>query len=207
VDQIEKNREKAATSNYWANWWKVYGEGQLGMLEGVVLNNWQLIDKIPTEARLLGIGLDFGYTNDPTAIVEVYNWNGKRIVNELCHQTGMLNSDIARLLPKKVIVYADSSEPKSIDEIRKHGIMIKGVTKGKDSINYGIDIMQQQDYLVTSNSTNLIKELRSYIWDTDKSGKRLNKPIDHHNHAIDAWRYHEMETVGINSNYGKYNVR
>ena len=207
VDQIEKNREKAATSNYWANWWKVYGEGQLGMLEGVVLNNWQLIDKIPTEARLLGIGLDFGYTNDPTAIVEIYNYNGKRIVNEVAYQTGMLNSDIARLLPKKVIVYADSSEPKSIDEIRKHGIMIKGVTKGKDSINYGIDIMQQQDYLVTSNSTNLIKELRSYIWDTDKSGKRLNKPIDHHNHAIDAWRYHEMETVGINSNYGKYNVR
>ena len=207
VDQIEKNREKAATSNYWANWWKVYGEGQLGMLEGVVLNNWQLIDKIPTEARLLGIGLDFGYTNDPSAIIEVYNYNGKRIVNEVAYQTGMLNSDIARLLPKKVIVYADSSEPKSIDEIRKHGIMIKGVTKGKDSINYGIDIMQQQDYLVTSNSTNLIKELRSYIWDTDKSGKRLNKPIDHHNHAIDAWRYHEMETVGINSNYGKYNVR
>lgn len=207
VDQIEKNREKAATSNYWANWWKVYGEGQLGMLEGVVLNNWQLIDKIPTEARLLGIGLDFGYTNDPSAIIEVYNYNGQRIVNEVAYQTGMLNSDIARLLPKKVIVYADSSEPKSIDEIRKHGIMIKGVTKGKDSINYGIDIMQQQDYLVTSNSTNLIKELRSYIWDTDKSGKRLNKPIDHHNHAIDAWRYHEMETVGINSNYGKYNVR
>jgi phage terminase large subunit len=207
VDQIEKNREKAATSNYWANWWKVYGEGQLGMLEGVVLNNWQLIDKIPTEARLLGMALDFGYTNDPTAIIEVYNYNGKRIVNEVAYQTGMLNSDIARLLPKKVIVYADSSEPKSIDEIRKHGIMIKGVTKGKDSINYGIDIMQQQDYLVTSNSTNLIKELRSYIWDTDKSGKRLNKPIDHHNHAIDAWRYHEMETVGINSNYGKYNVR
>ncbi|CAB4142072.1 XtmB Phage terminase large subunit [uncultured Caudovirales phage] len=207
VDQIEKNREKAATSNYWANWWKVYGEGQLGMLEGVVLNNWQLIDKIPTEARLLGIGLDFGYTNDPSAIIEIYNYNGKRIVNEVAYQTGMLNSDIAKLLPKKVIVYADSSEPKSIDEIRKHGIMIKGVTKGKDSINYGIDIMQQQDYLVTSNSTNLIKELRSYIWDTDKSGKRLNKPIDHHNHAIDAWRYHEMETVGINSNYGKYNVR
>lgn len=207
VDQIEKNREKAATSNYWANWWKVYGEGQLGMLEGVVFNNWQLIDKIPTEARLLGIGLDFGYTNDPSAIIEVYNYNGKRIVNEVAYQTGMLNSDIARLLPKKVIVYADSSEPKSIDEIRKHGITIKGVTKGKDSINYGIDVMQQQNYLVTSNSTNLIKELRSYIWDTDKSGKRLNKPIDHHNHAIDALRYHEMETVGINSNYGKYNVR
>lgn len=207
VEQIEKNREKAATSNYWANWWKVYGEGQLGMLEGVVFNNWQLIDKIPTEARLLGIGLDFGYTNDPSAIIEVYNYNGKRIVNEVAYQTGMLNSDIARMLPKKVIVYADSSEPKSIDEIRKHGITIKGVTKGKDSINYGIDVMQQQDYLVTSNSTNLIKELRSYIWDTDKTGKRLNKPIDHHNHAIDALRYHEMETVGINSNYGKYNVR
>jgi len=207
IDQIEKNREKAKTSTYWANWWKVYGEGQLGMLEGVVFSNWKQIDTIPKEAKLIGLGLDFGYTNDPTAIIEIYNYNGQRIVNELVYQTGLLNSDIAKLLPKNVIVYADSSEPKSIDEIRRYGITIKGVTKGKDSINYGIDVIQRNEYLVTSNSGNLIKELRSYIWDTDKQGKRLNKPIDFNNHAIDAFRYHEMETLGLGSYYGSYAVR
>jgi phage terminase large subunit len=119
----------------------------------------------------------------------------------------MLNSDIANILPKHVTIYADSSEPKSIDEIRRYGITIKGVTKGKDSINYGIDVMQQQEYLVTANSTNLIKELRAYCWDTDKSGTRLNKPIDINNHAIDALRYHEMETLGLKRNYGTYNIR
>lgn len=207
VDQIEKNKDKAKTSTYWANWWKVYGEGQLGMLEGVVFSNWKQIDTIPKEAKLLGIGLDFGYTNDPTAIIEIYNYNGQRIVNELAYQTGLLNSDIAKLLPKNVVVYADSSEPKSIDEIKRYGITIKGVTKGKDSINYGIDVIQRNEYLVTSNSQNLIKELRSYVWDTDKQGKRLNKPIDFNNHAIDAFRYHEMETLGIGSNYGSYAIR
>jgi phage terminase large subunit len=207
IEQIEKNKEKAKTSTYWANWWKVYGEGQLGMLEGVVFSNWKQIDTIPKEAKLLGIGLDFGYTNDPTAIIEIYNYNGQRIVNEVAYQTGLLNSEIAKLLPKHVPVYADSSEPKSIDEIKRFGVIIKGVTKGKDSINYGIDVIQRNEYLITANSGNLIKELRSYVWDTDKQGKRLNKPIDFNNHAIDAFRYHEMETLGIGAQYGVYAIR
>lgn len=207
VKEIEKNRDKAVTSAYWANWWRVYGLGEIGMLEGVVFSNWKIINTIPIDAKLVGIGLDFGYTNDPTAIIEVYNYNGQRIVNELKYQTGMLNSDIAKELPKHVVVYADSSEPKSIDEIRRYGITIKGVTKGKDSINYGIDIMQQQNYLVTSQSTNLIKELRAYCWDQDKTGKQLNKPQGKQDHGIDALRYHEMETLGLNSNYGKYFIR
>ncbi len=206
IDQIEKNREKASTSAYWSNWWRVYGLGEIGMLEGVIFSNWKTIDILPKEANLIGIGLDFGYTNDPTAIIEIYNYNGQRIINELKYQTGMLNSDIANALPKHVPVYADSSEPKSIEEIKRYGITIKGVTKGKDSINYGIDVMQRNEYLVTSNSTNLIKELRAYCWDTDKQGTRLNKPIDTNNHGIDALRYHEMETLGMNSNYGKYHI-
>jgi phage terminase large subunit len=207
VAQIEKNRDKAATSSYWANWWRVYGLGQVGSLEGVVFNNWKEIDTIPKEAKLIGIGLDFGYTNDPTAAIEIYNYNGTRIVNELVYRTGMVNSDIAKILPSAVIIYADSSEPKSIEEIRRQGKTIKGVTKGADSINYGIDVMQRQDYLVTKQSTNLIKELRSYCWDTDKQGQRMRKPIDHYNHAIDALRYHEMEALGLKSNYGQYNIR
>ena len=206
IDQIEKNIKKAATSNYWKNWVRVYVDGEMGQLEGVVFSNWKPIDTIPNEARLIGIGVDFGYTNDPTSIIEVYKMNETRILNEVTYQTGLLNSDIAKILPRDVPVYADSAEPKSIADISRFGITIKGVTKGRDSINYGIDVMQRENYLVTSQSTNLIKELRSYCWDTDKTGKRLNKPIDNFNHAIDAVRYHEMETLGMNKNYGSYSI-
>ena len=206
IDQIEKNIKKAETSNYWRNWVRVYVDGEMGQLEGVVFSNWKQIDTIPNEARLIGIGVDFGYTNDPTSIIEVYKMNETRILNEVTYQTGLLNSDIAKILPRDVPVYADSAEPKSIADIQRYGITIKGVTKGRDSINYGIDVMQRENYLVTSQSTNLIKELRSYCWDTDKTGKRLNKPIDNFNHAIDAVRYHEMETLGMNKNYGSYSI-
>lgn len=203
---ILKAKEKSKTSTYWENWYRVYGLGEIGNLEGVIFDNWKTIDTIPSEANLLGIGLDFGYTNDPTAIVEVYNWNGKRILNEICYRTGMVNSDIAKVLPNYVPIYADSSEPKSIEEIRRHGKTIKGVTKGKDSINFGIQVMQQQEYLVTSKSTNIIKEFRNYTWDKDKQGNKLNKPVDFQNHICDAIRYHEMETLGMNINKGKYSI-
>jgi phage terminase large subunit len=206
VTEIEKARVKGETSNYWRNWFLVYGLGQIGNLQGVIFSNWQTIDTIPEDARLLGIGVDFGYTNDPTAIVAVYEYNGQRIIDEVAYRTGMLNSDIAKALPNFVPVYADSAEPKSIDEIKRYGIRIKGVTKGKDSINYGIQIMQSQSYLITSTSTNLIKELRNYCWDTDAQGRSMNNPtgIDH---AIDAFRYHEMMALGIKSNYGVYSIK
>jgi phage terminase large subunit len=208
VDQIENNILKAATSNYWRNWVKVYVHGEIGSLEGIVFSNWSIIDTIPDDARLIGIGLDFGYSVDPTAVIQIYKWNDKRILSEKMYNTKMLNSDIAKILPQGVPIIADSAEPKSIEEIRRAGpgILIKGATKGRDSINYGIDVMQRQDYLVTKDSTNLIKELRSYCWDTDKTGKQLNKPIDNFNHAIDAVRYHEMETLGLNKNYGSYTI-
>ena len=206
VDQIDKNIKKAETSNYWKNWVDVYVNGIMGKLDGIVFGNWKQIDTIPKDARLVGIGMDFGYTNDPTSIIEVYKHNETRILNEIVYQTGLLNSDIAKLLPKDVPVYADSAEPKSIADIQRSGLTIKGVTKGRDSINYGIDVMQRENYLVTSKSINLIKELRSYCWDSDKTGKRLNKPIDNYNHAIDAVRYHEMETLGMNKNYGSYHI-
>ena len=207
VKEIEKNRAKASTSSYWANWWRVYGLGEIGMLEGVVFSNWKTIDTIPNEAKLIGYGLDFGFTNDPTAIIEIYNYNGQRIVNEIVYQTGLVNNEISKKLQKNVIAYADSSEPKSIEEIRRTGQLIKGVTKGQDSVNFGIQIMQSQSYLVTAQSTNLIKELRAYCWDRDKTGKQMNKPIDNFNHTIDALRYHEMESLGKGSNFGKYAIR
>jgi phage terminase large subunit len=207
VREIEKNRLKGLTSSYWANWWNVYGLGEMGSLQGVVFSNWKQIDTIPTEARLLGYGVDFGYTADPTSIVEVYNYNGQRILNEICYQTGLVNTEIAKKLQKNIIAYADSAEPKSVEEIRRTGQLIKGVTKGLDSVNFGIQIMQSQEYLVTSQSTNLIKELRSYCWDKDRSGKQINKPIANYNHAIDAVRYHEMESLGKGKNFGKYFVQ
>jgi phage terminase large subunit len=207
VREIEKNRLKGLTSSYWANWWNVYGLGEMGSLQGVVFSNWKQIDTIPTEARLLGYGVDFGYTADPTSIVEVYTYNGQRILNEICYQTGLVNTEIAKKLQKNIIAYADSAEPKSIEEIRRTGQLIKGVTKGLDSVNFGIQIVQSQEYLVTSQSTNLIKELRSYCWDKDRSGKQINKPIANYNHAIDAVRYHEMESLGKGKNFGKYFVQ
>lgn len=215
VREIEKARDKAffdielenlfqennIKSSYWSNWWKVYGLGLTGSLEGVIFSNWRIINNIPDDARLLGHGLDFGYSNDPTAIIEVYEWNGKRILNEICYRTKMVNADIAMVLPKQPITYADSAEPKSIEEIKRCGKLIKGVTKGADSINFGIQIMQRQEYLITSNSINLIKEFRNYTWDTDKTGTKINKPIDAWNHGIDAVRYHEMENIGLKKDF------
>ena len=201
VKEIEKAKTKADTSEYWANWWNVYGLGLTGFLEGVIFSNYKIIDTLPEEARLLGVGVDFGYTNDPTAVIEIYKYNDTRILNEVIYRTGMVNSDISRILPKQTIVYADSAEPKSIEEIKRAGINIKGVTKGRDSINFGIQIMQSQKYLVTAQSTNLIKELRNYTWDVDKQGNRMNKPVDVFNHGIDAVRYHEMEAIGLAQNF------
>jgi phage terminase large subunit len=206
IDFILKAQEKGKVSDYWANWYNVYGLGQIGNLEGVIFSNYQLIDTIPSDARLLGCGVDFGYSVDPTAIVEVYQYNDQRIIKEICYRTGMLNSDIAKVLPKGVPVYADSAEPKSIEEIRRFGISIKGVTKGKDSINYGIQVMQGQNYMITKDSSNLIKELRGYCWDKGKDGKTLPIPVGD-DHIIDAWRYFEMESLGLKKNFGTYDVR
>ena len=185
-------------NKYWSNKWRVYGLGLVGNLDGIVFDNWATINSVPSGARLIGIGLDFGYTNDPTAAVEVYQYNDKRILNEVIYRTGMLNGDIAKMLPKDgTYVYADSAEPKSIEEIRRTGVNIMPVTKGADSIMFGIQTMQTQEYLITSSSKNVINEFQKYIWQKDKRGDTLNKPIDLFNHAIDGIRYHEMMDIGV----------
>lgn len=197
VQEIEKAKKKAETSTYWENWWKVYGLGQIGSLDGVIFNNWSMIDSVPSDARLLGYGVDFGFTNDPTTVTEVYKWNDKRILNEICYQKGLTNSQIAKIITTKLPAYCDSAEPKSIAELKLNGVNAYSVDKGADSIMYGIDIMQENEYLVTKSSVNLIMELRRYAWDKDKkTGETLNKPIDNFNHAIDGVRYHEMMTIG-----------
>ena len=191
-------KDENIKNKYWSNKWKVYGLGMIGSLDGVVYSNWGEISTIPEGARLLGYGLDFGYSNDPTAIVEVYKWNDKRILNEICYSRGLSNDMIASKINTRLPCYCDSAEPKSIDELKKFKINALPVTKGADSINYGIQIMQKENYLVTSNSINLIDEFQKYTWAKDKkTGDALNKPIDKYNHAMDAVRYHEMESIGL----------
>ena len=184
-------------NEYWANWCRVYVKGEIGSLEGVIFNNWRQIDNIPAEARLLGYGLDFGYTNDPSAIIEVYKYNNQRILNEICYEKGLSNKQLSTYIKTNLPCYCDSAEPKSIAELANYGVSAYGVTKGAGSINYGIQLIQDGDYLVTSSSLKFITELRKYAWAKDKvTNIKLNKPIDNWNHAVDAWRYHEMETLG-----------
>lgn len=201
VADIEIARDKAVDSAYWANWWKVYGLGQLGTLQGVVFDNWEIIPDVPNTAKLLGYGLDFGYSNDPTAGLGLYKNNEIPIFDEIVYETGLTNPDIGDKLRETGVqkhdeIIADSAEPKSIEELRRLGWRIYPCTKGKDSINYGIEILQQGKFQVTERSVNTIRELRRYMWDTDKTGKNLNKPIDKDNHAIDAARYIAMEKLG-----------
>ena len=173
------------------NWWKVYGEGQLGEAEGRIFTGWKTIDKIPHEARLERYGLDFGYTNHPTVIIAIYYYNGGYILDEIVYRTGMKNSDISSTLlaVDQALVIADSAEPKSIDEIKEKGINIIGAKKGPGSVNEGIDKVQDQKISVTKRSLNILKEYRGYLWMVDREGKVTNEPMDFNNDAMDAIRY------------------
>jgi phage terminase large subunit len=185
VDSIEQRRNRT-------QWWKVYGLGELGEVEGKIYKGWQIIDTIPHEARLERFGLDFGYSSDPSALVAVYYFNGGYIVDELVFQKGLSNKQIADLIlnqPRKAMVIADSAEPKSIDEIRSYGVMITPTVKGKDSVRSGIQMVQDQAVSMTKQSINLIKEYRNYLWETDKEGRILNEPEHTWSHSMDAIRY------------------
>jgi phage terminase large subunit len=191
IDEIELARKKANESDYWSNWWKVYGLGQVGRLEGACIPDWREID-LPSDARLLCYGMDFGYSVDPTTLVALYKYNDSYIFDEVIYQKGLLNSEISNLLKTNNvtdIIYADSAEPKSIAELNSYGHMVLPVSKGRDSIVYGINLINQNKVYVTSRSKNLKKELANYTWMQDKEGNTLNKPIDAYNHAIDATRY------------------
>ena len=199
VKQLEQNREKAKTSTYWENWVRVYLDGEVGQVEGTVFKDWGVIDRIPEDARLIGYGMDFGYSTDPTTLIGLYKYNDDLVVDEVIYQKGLLNSDIANLMKSYEVkgeIFADSAEPKSIAEIKRYGFQIKPVEKGKDSINYGIQILQEKKLLITRRSTNLIDELGKYMWKKNKDGGYEKTPIDNFNHAMDAMRYVAMMKLG-----------
>ena len=169
------------------------------------------VDDIPTDtAKPIALGMDFGFTNDPTTLIEVWKQDDNLYFNELIYERNLTNQDIANKLKdynidRYIDIIADSAEPKSIEEIRRFGFNIKPATKGPDSVLNGIDILKRHKLHVTKQSTNIIKELNGYKWVTDKDGNKLNKPIDMFNHALDAVRY-----VALNKLTNKatsYNIR
>lgn len=175
------------------NFYDVYVLGKFGSLEGLIFKegeHWEIIKELPEEYDRRVICGDFGYSNDPCAILELRLSDGVVYANEITYQTGLLNSDIAEILrPLECRAVFDSAEPKSIDEIRMQGLPVYPSQKGKDSINSGINLIKQHPLRVTNNSLGLIKELRNYSWAKDRRGEQLSKPIDDFNHSIDALRY------------------
>lgn len=184
VAAIESHRDNK-------NWWTVYGEGKLGEVEGKIYRDWQIIDDIPHEARLERYGLDFGYSNDPAALVAVYYYNGGYIVDELVYQKSLSNKQIADVINnmERAVVVADSAEPKSIDDIRSYGVSIIPSIKGPGSISRGILHVQSQRISITKRSVNMIREYRNYLWKTAKDGRILDVPDVGFDHAMDAVRY------------------
>jgi phage terminase large subunit len=230
INQFKINQEKAKTSEYWKNWCRVYIDGEIGSLEGVVFDNWRTIDYFNPkdddwidEVHLISVGLDFGYTNDPTAAVAIWKWNDKYILDQILYEKNLTNSaiykgisaalsDIYGLSPNEISnieIWADSAEPKSIKELKNWGFRkIDGVVKGKDSINWGISVIQEYELLVTHRSVELIEELQNYTWVKDKwTGMKLNKPIDDYNHLIDAMRYVFMSKMGKKKDTSKIPFR
>lgn len=210
VDSIEKRKNRKG-------WWRVYGEGKLGEVEGKIYKDWIIIDEIPLHARLERIGLDFGYSNDPTAIVAIYYYDQGYIFDELLYLKGLSNKQIADKLldlESTVQVVADSAEPKSIDEIKSYGVNIspaqkkvKGKSTGpKGSYNeWAIQLIQDQKISVTKRSTNVIREYRNYLWATDKDGNiKVNPSVPEGglDHCMDAIKYgmvSALSTVNLSS--------
>jgi len=190
--------------------WKVYARGITGRIEGLVLKKWYTTTESFDDKELIGYGIDFGFTNDPTAMVEVRMQDGELWIKEIIYETGLTNQDISSRMEvldisKGTLIVADSAEPKSIEELRRLRWTVDGVKKGKDSVMFGINLLKGYTINVDAKSKNLIKELEQYRWKVDKNGDGLNVPIDTYNHAIDALRYLVMHKFS-KKGYGKYYV-
>lgn len=190
--------------------WKIYGLGEYGKVYGVIFPTYMVVDSIPSDSSLVCYGIDWGFTNDPTAIIEVRQQNGELFINELEYKRGMTNQDIGVRLKELGIqshdyIVGDSAEPKSIQEVYNQHFNIHPAQKGADSIKNSIDILKRYKLNITSKSSNLIKELRTYKWATDKAGNNINTPVDYNNHLIDALRYVALNKLQ-NNNSGVYSI-
>ena len=190
------------------NYWRVYGLGERGKSRSLIFN-FSTIPNIPESAKLVGRGLDFGFTNDPTALVETYVEGDNMYVKELLYRTGLTNQDIGNELKRLKLdrrdeVWCDSAEPKSIEEIHRMGWNTKKTFKGE--ITIGIDIIRRYRLFATDDSINLIKELKNYKYIEDKNGQLTNKPIDAFNHTLDALRYSVVNRL-TKPKYGKYFIK
>jgi phage terminase large subunit len=186
--------------------YKVYARGLTGKLEGVIFRDYNVVSGIDPDAKLIGYGLDFGFSNDPTALVALYSHSGELIIDELIYEKGLLNvriSDLMRELGVNGRIVADSAEPKSIAELGAYGWQIEGAKKGPDSIRQSINTLKRYKLNVTQRSSNLKKELNGYKWKQNKDGKLDNEPVDFLNHAIDALRYASLNILD-NPTSGRY---
>lgn len=189
--------------------WNVYGIGEWGTIEGLIFSNFQACENM--QGELLGYGLDFGYSIDPTALVEVRKHEGQLYVQTLIYERGLTNQDISKRMRELNIqqhttIIADSAEPKSIEELYRDGWrMIKGANKGKDSINNSIDILKR--YKINFVAEDIIgKEVLTYKYRTERDGTLTSQPTDLYNHAIDALRYFALNELKV-SNKGLYTFR
>ena len=189
------------------DYWRVYGLGEIGSIQTMIFRNFQLVDEV--QGRLVGYGLDFGFTNSPSALVAVYQSDDNLYIKEMLYEKRLTNTDLANKLKEFRIdrqseIIADSAEPKSIEEVYRSGFNIKAARKGA-GIHLGIDIMRRYKLHITKDSLNAIKEFRGYKWATDKNGDVLNVPVKVNDHLIDATRYLCLNKLSINHS-GKYYI-
>jgi len=189
------------------DYWRVYGMGEIGSIQTMIFRNFQLVDEV--QGNLVGYGLDFGFTNSPTALVAVYQSDDNLYIKEMLYEKRLTNTDLANKMKEFRIdrqseIIGDSAEPKSIEEIYRQGFNIKPAKKGA-GIHLGIDIMRRYKLHITKDSLNAIKEFRGYKWATDKNGDVLNTPVKVNDHLIDATRYLCLNKLSINHS-GKYYI-
>ncbi len=183
--------------------WKVYARGLTGKLTGLVFPMFNVVDAMPplSECKKRGYGLDFGFTNDPAALVEMRLAHGALWLDEVIYSTGMTNPDIAKACREAKIqgekIVADAAEPKSIQELRNLGLWVVPSSKGADSVNAGIDMLRRYTINVTRRSRNIIREMKSYKYKVDRDGNTTNVPIDDFNHAMDAMRYVGIDMLAV----------
>ena len=189
------------------DYWRVYGLGEIGTVQTMIFRNFNLVDSV--QGKLVGYGLDFGFTNSPTALVEVRQLDDSLYIKELLYEKRLTNTDLGNKMKqlgisRQVEIVGDSAEPKSIEELYRQGFNIKPANKGA-GIHLGIDIMRRYKLNITKDSLNAIKEFRSYKWATDKNGDVLNTPVKVNDHLVDACRYLCLNKLSI-THSGKYYI-